>query len=106
MAKEVHYKFPNPTDSTAELIKRRRLQILVHSCVYYMMDDNLVSDEQFDSWAKELEKLMKENPGLYSDRFDYAFEEWDSSSGYNLPHRDPWVMSVAKQLLSASSSTG
>ena len=54
MAKEESYKFPNPTDPTAELIKRRRLQILVHSCVYYLMDDNLVSDEQFDSWAKEL----------------------------------------------------
>jgi hypothetical protein len=99
MAKQERYKFPNPTDPTAELIKRRRLQVLVHSCIYYALDDNIVPDHVFDGWAKELEKLMKENPGLYSDRFDYAFEEWDSSSGYNLPHRDPWVLSKAQYLL-------
>ena len=99
MAKKETYKFPTPINAIASLIKQRRLQILVHSCIYYQLDSNIVSDEKFDEWAKELEKLMKENPGLYSDRFDYAFDSWDSSSGYNLPHRDPWVLGQAEYLL-------
>jgi NAD-dependent DNA ligase len=95
MSKESYYKFPNPTNPTAELIKRRRIQVLVHSCIYYALDDNIVPDHVFDAWAKELEQLMKDHPDAYSDRFDYAFKNWDSSSGYNLPHRDPWILNKA-----------
>ena len=87
MAKQERYKFPNPTNPTAELIKRRRIQVLVHSCIYYALDDNIVPDHIFDNWAKELEQLMKDHPGAYSDRFDYAFKNWDSSSGYNTSSR-------------------
>ena len=99
MSKNERYTFPNTTNPIASLIKQRRLQILIHSCIYYQLDSNIVSDEKFDAWAKELEKLMKDNPGLYSDRFDYAFENWDSSSGFNLPNRDPWVLGQAEYLL-------
>ena len=98
--------FPNhDSGSIAELIKRRRLQILVHSCLYYELDTNIISDYTYDCWAKELEQLMKEHPGAYSDRFDIAFAKWDSSSGYDLPLRDPWVYSKA-QYLSTLSSVG
>jgi hypothetical protein len=99
MAKEGRYKFPNPTDPTAELIKRRRLQILVHSCIYYVLDTNIISDYTFDKWAKELEQLLKDHPGLYGDRFDFAFEKWDSASGFDLPLRDPWIMGTAQYLV-------
>lgn len=37
---------------TEELIKRRRLQILIHSCIYYYLDSNLISDQQFDQWGE------------------------------------------------------
>jgi len=93
-------RFPNPETEIGKLIKRRRLQVLVHSCIYYELDDQIVEDCVFDDWAKELESLMKDYPNEYSDRFDYAFDEWDSSSGYDLPHRDPWIYSKAKQLVS------
>lgn len=96
------YTFPNPTDPTAKLIKRRRLQILINSCIYYVLDSAIVDDNKFDSWALELEKLMKDNPGLYSDRFDSAFEKWDSASGFDLPLRDPWVINTAQMLINSS----
>lgn len=99
MAKAPRYKFPNPTNPTAELIKRRRLQMLVHSCIYYTLGDNLVPDHVFDGWAKELEQLMKDYPDAYSDRFDEDFAKWDSASGFDLPLRDPWVLNRAQQLL-------
>lgn len=40
-----------------ELIKRRRRQILVHSCLYYRLASNIISDFQYDCWGKELGKL-------------------------------------------------
>ena len=92
--------FPTPAPGTiAEKIKRRRLQILVHSCLYYVLDNNIISDHTYDEWAKELEQLMKDHPEEYSDRFDTAFSKWDSASGFDLPLRDPWVLRTAQSLL-------
>lgn len=100
MSKKPRYSFPNhPQGSIAEKIKRRRLQILVHSAIYYVYDDNIIPDDQFDSWSYELVKLMKENPDAYSDRFDKEFKDWDGSTGYDLPIRDPWVQSTAQYIL-------
>lgn len=92
--------FPNPEPgSVAELIKRRRLQILVHSCIYYELDQNIVDDATFEDWCKELVELQKNHPGVYSDRFDEAFEDFTGETGFNLPIRDPWVYSTAEYLL-------
>lgn len=33
-----------------ELINQRRRQVLVHSCLYYRMGEQVVSDFQFDKW--------------------------------------------------------
>lgn len=99
MSRNTHYTFPYAKSEVGELIKRRRLQMLIHSCLYYEMDENLISDEIFDKWAKELAQLIKEHPNEYSDRFDSYFVDWDGSSGYHLPHRDPWVYSRAERLL-------
>jgi len=95
------YEFPNPTvlEYPAELIKRRRLQMLLHSCLYYCLDQNIWDDHTFDKNAKELAALMKEHPNAYSDRFDEYFEGWEGSSGFHLPHRDPWVLAAATNLI-------
>ena len=93
------YAFPNPDPgSAAEKIKRRRLQILVHSCLYYELDTTLIEDDKFDSWCKELVQLMKDNPGAYSDRFDYWFNSFTGETGFHLPLRDVWVYNKAMYL--------
>jgi hypothetical protein len=97
------YKFPNPTDRTAELIKRYRLQVIVHSCLYYALDENIWDDHKFDMVCKDLVGLMRDHPEAYSDRFDEYFEDWDGSSGYHFPHRDPWVLGAAQNLLRSKS---
>ena len=33
----------------SELIKRRRLQILIHSCIYYEFNQNLITDIQWST---------------------------------------------------------
>jgi len=93
------YEFPNPETEIGELIKRRRLQMLVHSCLYYALDENIWTDHQYDAAAKELAELLRGNPDAYSDRFDEHFEGWDGSTGFHLPSRDSWVLAAAQNLL-------
>ena len=90
--------FPNPEDPTAALIKQRRLQMLLHSCLYYELNTELISDAQFDTWAVELATLLKENPDVYSDRFDEYFVNWTGDTGMHFNHRDPWVLNRAEYL--------
>ena len=85
----------------AELIQRRRLQILIHSCIYYGMNKNIISDFQFDKWSEELELLQFLYPEI-SERVPWyqAFEDWDGSTGAFLPIDDVYVIGMAKRLLS------
>lgn len=87
-------------DAIAELINRRRRQILVHSIIYYEFNDNLISDSKWSAWAIELDKLQKAYPDIaatcvYAD----AFASFDPSSGFNLPLDDPWGLRKASELL-------
>lgn len=88
------------TDEIRAKILRRRLQILVHSCIYYEYDDNLISDSKWSLWSKELIELQKAYPRI-SERVDYhrEFEDFDGSTGFNLPTRNLEVMSKARYLL-------
>lgn len=83
-----------------ELIKRRRLQLLVHSCIYYGMDMNLIDDHTFDKWSDELVKLQTDYPEVSKQVEWYdAFKDWDGSTGAFLPLNDTWVISKAKYLV-------
>lgn len=87
------------SDDVADLIKRRRLQVIVHSCIYYRLNDNIVSDDQFDYWCRELVDLLEKHPGVYSDKYDEYFRDWDGSSGYHFPHGAPEITNKALQLI-------
>lgn len=79
-----------------EKIRQRRSQMLVHSYLYYHLNESIIDDSTFDMWAKELAQLQKEcyDIGFY----DEVFKDWDGSSGYHLPY-DSWIVSKATQLL-------
>lgn len=84
----------------AQLIQRRRLQILVHSCLYYELDKSIITDTQFDTWGKELVELQAKYPNI-ADRICYheAFKDWEGNTGAFLPYKDPWVLNKAYYLL-------
>jgi hypothetical protein len=90
---------------TAQLIQRRRIQMLVHSRIYYVLDQNLITDKQFDEWGRELVKLQAQYPEIAS-RICYveAFKDWDASTGAFLPLEDDWVVYKAQHLLSIQRS--
>lgn len=83
----------------ADKIQRRRLQLLIHSCLYYEMNINLISDSRWDTWARELVKLQSDNPEI-SKNVDWyeSFKDWDASTGAFLPIKDEWVVFKASQL--------
>lgn len=88
------------TTQINELINRRRRQILVHSCIYYVYNDNIISDETWAKWATELEELQNTHPDIAKDCvYADTFKGFDHSTGFDLPLRDPWVMNKAQQLL-------
>jgi len=91
----------NAVQTLSEKIRQRRIQMLVHSYIYYHMDDNVVSDDKWQQWADELVELQKRKQiiGFY----DKAFIDWTGASGAFLPF-DPWVKERAKNLLTKKES--
>ena len=47
----LYERFAGKELEIAELIQRRRLQVLVHSYIYYERNTNLVTDAVFDRWC-------------------------------------------------------
>ena len=81
-----------------EKIKQRRAQMLIHSYIYYHLDDNIVDDHTWQKWADELTELQAGEVveiGFY----DKEFADWDGSTGSHLP-KDAWVHEKAIFLLS------
>ncbi len=80
-------------------IQQRRLQMLIHSYIYYRMDDSIISDHQWSAWAKELVELQKTYPKI-ADKVAYAedFKNFDGSTGFDLPLDDEYVIVKATEL--------
>ena len=93
-----------PTQNKEECIKalilRRRVQIWVHSMIYYNLNANIVSDSVWSRWAEDLECLQTMYPELAA-QVAYAdvFEGFDHSTGANLPTNNTHINSKATYLL-------
>ena len=88
------------TIDTLELINRRQRQILVHSCLYYQFNENLIQDHVYDAWSKELAELIQSNKEEFKESVHYtSFKDYDGCSGFDLPFSDPRVVGVAESLL-------
>lgn len=89
---EVIKEYTEEERKIMEEIKRLRLCVLVHSIIYYRLNTNIVSDFQYDKFAKKLKALQDKHPELSKAVPEYLkeFEGWDGCSGYNLPLGDIW----------------
>ena len=76
----------------AQLIQRRRLQILIHSYAYYELDANLIPDTTWNKWAVELVKMQNNYPEI-ADKVTYSeqFSGWDGSSGAFFKYDDQTI---------------
>ncbi len=80
-----------------ELIKRRRKQILVHSCLYYRMNSSVIDDFTYDQLGKDLQLLQKLFPDLAKEveYHEYFADYTETTSGFNLPVHLPEIVESA-----------
>ena len=84
----------------AEKIQQRRYQLLIHSCIYYHLDKNIVSDAKWNDWANELKTLQEHYPDIAKQvKLHEYFADWDASTGAFLPITLDWVVGIANKLL-------
>lgn len=94
------YQFSD-LQTCGERIDQLRRQMMLHSHIYYELNENTISDYEFDKRAYELVDLQSKNP-LVSNAVPYerkAFEDWDGSTGFNLPYKTPYLSAKAQQHL-------
>lgn len=75
--------------SVKEVIRQRRAQMLVHSYLYYVLGESIVSDDKWQQWADELESLQRDHPAECNIGFyDVEFRDWTGATGMHLPKDD------------------
>ena len=79
--------------------------MLVHSYIYYELNQNIVSDHKWAEWAKELQELQQKYPKESAEVEYYEdFKDWDGSSGAFLKFGEN-IKTVAKILLEQKSES-
>lgn len=95
-------------EQIVELIKRRRLQTLIHAIVYYKFNESILSDAEWTKRAKQLVELQKEYPQESKEAplFD-MFCDFDYSTGMNLVYKaDEKAIGKAKYLIEMGGKRG
>lgn len=62
--------------------------IIVHSYIYYELDDNIISDKEYDAKSRELVKYKNVYPDLWktSEYYEQFGDEYNGSTGFTLYH--------------------
>lgn len=108
MSKQLNL-FEQDTEQIKSEMLRRRKQILVHSCLYYQFNTNLIEDWQYDKIARRLAELqltyqdIANNLGYHDKEFK-GFGEDHCYSGFNLPRSSPEVVAAAQRLIYITSA--
>lgn len=86
-------------DYIREFIHRYRRKLIVHSILYYELNENLVNDDTWSRWARELKVVQELYPELANTLgfFDEEFQGWEGVTGFALA-RLP-LLHVALRLL-------
>ncbi|MBO5319045.1 MAG: hypothetical protein J6B01_04455 [Ruminococcus sp.] len=86
----------------AQKIQQRRLQIMVHSYLYYVKDVNIITDATWSRWAKELVELQEKYPDIAKQViYSEEFKDFDGSSGAFFTY-DDYVINRAEILYADS----
>lgn len=72
--------------NTQEYINWLQRFIVLHSYIYYHLDDNAISDRVYDMRSKELVELKNKHPDLWktSEYYKQFSDEYNGSTGFTL----------------------
>jgi hypothetical protein len=88
-----------------EWMNRRERQLLVHSFLYYQLNENIIADHTFDKWSKELAQAIIDHPETFKQSvYAEGFKNFDGSSGYDLPFHLPEIQNAGYRLLNFRST--
>jgi predicted CopG family antitoxin len=95
-----YFKNASRDELIKELIKRRRKQIMVHSCLYYRLNTSAIDDSTYDQFGKDLQILQKVFPHLAKEvEYHEYFEDYtETTSGFDLPIHLPETVEAALHL--------
>ena len=85
----------------AERIRQLRLSLMVHSIIYYELNDNIISDAEWSKRAKELVELQEQHPDIAETVvFDDLYRGFKGDTGFDLAKgADEAAWGKAKYLL-------
>ena len=76
--------------------------IIVHSYIYYELDNNIISDREYDAKSKELVRYKNEYPELWksSEYYKQFGDDYTGATGFNLyyelnEHQQNIIKSIA-----------
>lgn len=74
--------------TTPEYINFLQRYIIVHSYIYYELNNNVISDKQYDAKSKELVRYKNDYPELWrtSEYYKQFGDEYNGSTGFTLYH--------------------
>lgn len=64
-------------------------RVIVHSIIYYEMDDSCITDRKYDMLSQQLVRMQNEASAeeWQRSRYYYAMHDFDGSTGFDIPHR-------------------
>ncbi len=82
------------------LIRQKIRQFLIHSFLYYRLDDSIISDRQYDLLCKDLKRLLEEHPNSEVQYRELVEPLLGSeASGFSIRCYPPPIISSALHLL-------
>lgn len=77
--------FKNPYFNNIEKIELLQRTILIHSYLYYELNENILSDANYNANTKQLLYLKKKFPEEYKkSRYYKYFKDFESGTGFDL----------------------
>lgn len=77
--------------TTVDKLNRIQRMVLLHSIIYYDLNESVISDADFNKWARLLAKKTlqyKDKPIFRKTMYWYVFEDYtDGSTGFDLSHK-------------------
>lgn len=81
-------KWANPYETLVDKINSLEWWIIIHSCLYYELNDSIVTDKFFDANCKQLLELIELIDFDHSKlSYHYVFGDFDGNTGFDLYHR-------------------
>ena len=91
----------NDVQNIADRIKQLRLELLVHSVIYYELNDNIITDAEWSKRAMELVSISAKYPEIAENTpLAEMYKGFDGSTGFDLAAKaDDAARGKAKYLL-------